>query len=134
MRLVWALGNPMSRSTYNIYDILDKVRKRPGMYIGDEKLENMRSYLAGYQMAMMDLNLEDTAEPSFYEFHEWIRNRFNYYESTAGWCNMIFAVVLGFDPENIRWENYQKDATTEQHRESIREFYRLLDEYRESNA
>ncbi len=56
----------MNQNAYNIYNVLDKVRKRPGMYIGEETLENMSAYLAGYQTAMRDLEIKDIAEPKFY--------------------------------------------------------------------
>jgi len=109
----------MNRNTYNLYDAIDRARKRPGMYIGDEKLKNMHSYIAGYQAAMIDVQIEDVSQPNIYGFHEWIRKRFDYSESTAGWSNMIFAAMLGYKPENVNWETYHEGATTDQHREYI---------------
>lgn len=120
----------MSKNTFDIYHILEKIRHRPAMYIGDETLENLRSFLAGYSMAMNEHKKEDASQPRFSDFHEWVREYYGYYESTAGWANMILAVVLRLEPQTISWENYDKGVTFEQHRESVRTFYALLDEYR----
>lgn len=124
----------MSKETYNSYEALDHIRARPGMSIGEVTLMNMTAFLSGYHVAMSNADREDNADPPIHGFHEWVKSKFGYRESTAGWGNMIFAVFLGLDPKTVNWETYEDGATSEQHRESVREFYRLLDEYRGTNA
>lgn len=65
-------------------------------------------------MAMRDAGVEDVSTPDFDGFHEFVRERYNYFESTAGWANMIKAVVIGLDPNHIRWENYDHAMTFDQ--------------------
>jgi hypothetical protein len=124
----------MNKREYSIYDALKTIRKRPGMYAGDIDLNAIKTYLAGYTMAMIDAELEDVSEPEFHSFHEFVRAKYNYFESTAGWANMIKAIVIGLEPENLVWEDYDKDMTFEQQKEALVLFYDLLEEFRGSNA
>ena len=124
----------MTKRKYSIYDALETIRKRPGMYVGDIDLNAINTYLSGYWMAMNDADFDDVSNPEFSKFHEFVRARFNYVESTAGWANMIKAVVIGLDSENIYWENYDKDMTFEQQNEALALFYKLIDEFKAGNA
>lgn len=124
----------MTKKKYSIYEALETIRKRPGMYVGDIDLNAINTYLAGYWMAMKDADINDVSNPEFHTFHEFVRARYNYDESTAGWANMIKAVVIGLDPEKIRWENYDKDMTFEQQKEALALFYQLIEEFKLKNA
>lgn len=62
-------------------------------------------------------------------FFDWVADKLGFYESTAGWHNMILAVTIGLDPQNINWENYDDGVTTEQHIQSVKRFYELVEEY-----
>lgn len=104
------------------------------MYIGDLDLDNLKTYIHGYQRAMDDAKINDVSTPEFHGLHEFVRKKYNYFESTAGWANMIKAVVLGLDPENISWESYDKNITFEQQKEALAKFYELLEEYKETSA
>jgi len=107
------------------------------MYVGNLgflDLNNFSTYINGYIRAMDDAEINDISSPEFHGFHEFVRSKFNYYEATAGWANMIKAVEIGLEPENIRWESYDKEMTFEQHKKSIIKFYELLDEYRSKLA
>ncbi len=116
--------------TYSIYEVLERIEQRPAMYTGENTLSSIRSYLSGYRSAMMDMGIEDDSIPEFGNFHEFVRSHFNYYESTAGWMNMILAVAIGLKPESICWTGYDSNVTTEQHKEAIKLFYKLLKEFR----
>ena len=120
---------------YNTYVVLDRLRKRPGMYIGSETLENLQTYLMGYWMAMDDLEASDFAIPPFHSFHEWVGNKYGYREGRFGWGNLdkILAISLGDNPDQISSEGYGNDLTNMQHKKSIELFYKLLDEYRSSS-
>jgi len=114
----------------NIYVLLDSMRKRPAMYIGDNNIFQLDSFLGGYFHAMIQVGADFIETPSFDDFHDWIAHRFGYRESTAGWPRMILAVAAGMNPKKPSWENLKARVTQNDHRKSIKLFYELLDEYR----
>lgn len=121
--------NRMSIKYYSIYNILTIIKKRPGMYVGEVSLRSIKVYLHGYEMAMMDAGVKDVSIPRFHDFNEFVREKYGYYESTAGWVNMILAVTIGLDPRNISWKTYGQAVTFEQHKKSVELFYQLLSEF-----
>ncbi len=112
------------------YDHLEKIKVRIGMYIYEVSLKSLFIYISGYMMALSELNIAQE-QPKFHDFHEFVRAKYNYFESTAGWANMITAVVLDYQPENIVWEDvFAETMTFEQHQQSIELFYELLAEFK----
>jgi hypothetical protein len=74
----------------NIYDLIDLMKPRPAMYIGDYKISAMNSFLDGYQFCSHVHNIkQENVFPPFWYFHEWAKETYNWYESTAGWKNII---------------------------------------------
>ena len=65
---VLAVTNQGLIMEYNIYDVLEKVRTRTGMYIGEQKLENLMSFLAGYRFAMESIGAVNISQPDFHGF------------------------------------------------------------------
>jgi hypothetical protein len=115
---------------FTIYKVIDIVRRRPGMYIGDPSPEKLDVYLHGYRAAMHHAGKRDASDPPFHGFHLWVARRLGFGESTAGWSNMILAVTLGLNPRTIRWEGYNAAATSDQLKEATERCFALLDEYR----
>ncbi len=112
-----------------LYNILKKIKARPAMWTGELTLKSIRTFLDGYSCALFDhkiIGLNKRDEPNF---HDWTAHKLGFYESTAGWQNMILAVTIGLDPNNIEWENYDSQVTKEQHEMSIKKFYELFEEY-----
>lgn len=63
-------------------------------------------------------------------FFDWVANKLGYFESTAGWANMILAYSIGFKPESIIWEEvFDYNITKEQHLRSIQIFYELVEQF-----
>lgn len=115
------------------YDILKLIQQRPGMRTGDSTLKAIYTYLSGYYQALVDnnLNWKNDYDSSF---HDWIANRLGYYESTAGWANMILAYSINTNPKNISWEKFFiTPITHEQHLESIKLFYKLVEDFKKAN-
>ncbi|WP_075343488.1 hypothetical protein [Tenacibaculum agarivorans] len=115
----------MNSKTYNL---LKRMQKRPMLWTGQNTLKSIASFLFGYQIAMKDHNFEDDFGISL-DFFDWVADKLGYNYATAGWANMILANIMGFDPQNIEWENYDISVTNTQHSESIVKFYALIDEY-----
>ena len=110
------------------YELLKKIEARPAMWTGELSLKSIRTFIDGYSFALSEYQLIETNEKEL-NFHDWVANKLGFYESTAGWQNMILAVTIGLDPKTIRWENYDSEVTKEQHEKSIRKFYELLEEF-----
>ncbi|MCI5055899.1 MAG: hypothetical protein MRY83_07305 [Flavobacteriales bacterium] len=114
------------------YLLLKRMEERPGLWLGKPTLKSIASFLVGYDCALIDHLLEMSIGVSKV-FHDWVAERLGYSESTAGWANMILASVLGLDPKKPNWENYDESVSNEIHLKSIKQFYKLLDEYWDSH-
>ena len=102
---------------------------RPAMWTGELSLKSIRTFLDGYSYALDQHKIINPDKEDELNFHDWVANKLGFYESTAGWQNMILAVTIGLDPKSIRWENYDLEVTKEQHETSVRKFYELLEEF-----
>ncbi|GAB2870289.1 hypothetical protein GCM10027074_42360 [Streptomyces deserti] len=80
----------------NVYDFLEEVRLRPGMWVRRSSLQHLDSMLIGYRVA---LGVHDIAEPfdfwtpgSSSPFSEWLWKRLGY-RSSLGWAAEIERVA-----------------------------------------
>lgn len=111
--------------------LLQKIRLRPAMYTGEETLSSIITFLYGYRMALYDCGVLDTLQKNEQlSFTDFVAQRLGFSSSTAGVVNMILATCCDENPETIDWNLFlQKDKTEAQHKNSIRLFYSLLDDY-----
>jgi hypothetical protein len=71
------------------FNLLERIKKRPGMYLGKRSITRFRMLLDGYSMARMELGLPRTEQESkFDRFQEWIQTKFNI-TSSHGWDSII---------------------------------------------
>jgi len=115
----------MNKKTYTLLKLMEK---RPSMWLSQNTLKSYHSFLMGYSCALHEYEIKENFGISF-EFMEWTANKLGYFESTAGWANMILASTLGLNPKKTTWENYDANVTKEEHLNSVKKFYELLDEY-----
>lgn len=114
------------------YSLLKQIEQRPLMWTGEATtatLKSIRTFVAGYYWALTENKIvaESTNEP----FFDWVANKLGYFESTAGWANMILAYSIGFDPGNINWEEvFEYNISAEQHLKSIKLFYELIEQFK----
>ncbi len=115
---------------FECYKLFKKIQPRPAIWTGENSLKSIYLYASGYYAALLDQNVysaKHTDEP----FFDWVAEKLGYYESTAGWVNMIVAYSLGFEPSEINWEKLEEHPITqEEHNDSIARFYELLEEYK----
>ena len=90
--------------------LLELIRKRPAMYLGEHTLTGLWHFLEGYSFAEQ-IHQPGAVRQLPMDFHDWVAYRLHYYDSTRGWRRMILEQI----PE--------EPATLER-------FYELLDEYR----
>lgn len=94
-----------------LYELLDKIKKRPGMFLGTPSIIRLNMLLTGYSLARLELGLEETKEEQeFSRFQEWIEEKYQS-KSTEGWDTLILK-----NSEN------EKDA--------FRQFFVLYDKFK----
>jgi hypothetical protein len=100
----------------SVFDLLDEIRKRPGMYVGHDEskramqLRNLELLMAGYWMALYNHNIKEPVLDFNREFAHYL------YE-TRGWsasCGPVAAI---------------REATKNQ-KEAWELFWQLIDEFR----
>jgi hypothetical protein len=69
-----------------LFPALNKLRHRPGMYIGEPSLTKLAAFLRGYDCARSDL-LGKPAHPFFLSFQSWIEQRLQV--KYVGWDRAI---------------------------------------------
>jgi hypothetical protein len=92
------------------FDLLQRIKQRPGMYLGKCSITRLRAFLDGYGMARAELGFPDTEEQQQLDgFQEWIQERYQI-TSTHGWDS----IILFFSVD-------EKDA--------LDKFFKLLEEF-----
>lgn len=92
------------------FDLLQRIKQRPGMYLGKCSITRLRAFLDGYEMARAELGFPDTEEQQQLDgFQEWIQERYQI-TSTHGWDS----IILFFSVD-------EKDA--------LDKFFKLLEEF-----
>ncbi|QLE58969.1 hypothetical protein [Nostoc sp. TCL26-01] len=73
----------------NLYDLLQKIKKRPAMYLGRHSIFNLQAFLDGYYFARRELGIPLTEqEKEFQTFLQWIREKFRV-ETGQLWASII---------------------------------------------
>lgn len=76
-----------------LYDLLKRIKQRPGMYIGKVSLTRLKMLLMGYSMSRGELGLQLTEEEKrFAKFQQWIQIKYQV-NSSEGWENIILSQV-----------------------------------------
>ncbi|MDE7432149.1 MAG: hypothetical protein K2N34_09590 [Lachnospiraceae bacterium] len=81
----------------SISSVINKIRKRPGMYLGSNSITALSHFLDGYQMAERDYDVcsrEELFPLEFRYMHEFIRCKLNS-ENNLGWCSNILDFCNG---------------------------------------
>jgi hypothetical protein len=98
-----------------LFEILEEIKARPEMYLGNPSIENLFMFLVGYKTARRELGIEPTEEElKFYgEFQPWLQEKFKIRTSYS------WAALMQLHSIN------QKEA--------FDRFFDLLEEFRQCN-
>jgi len=95
----------------NLYDLLQKIQAKPGMYIGSPNINDLLIFLCGYQHACEEMGLTETEqETEFAQFQPWLQARFGV-NTSASWARIILL--------------YSSDEA-----DAFKNFFELLSEFR----
>ena len=94
-------NNGNKNSQEYLYDLLARIKQRPGMYLGKVSLTRLKMLLMGYGMSRGELGLQLTQEEKqFAQFQQWIQRKYQI-NSSEGWESIILSQVedekLAFD-------------------------------------
>ncbi|MGB3650919.1 MAG: hypothetical protein WBA41_06880 [Rivularia sp. (in: cyanobacteria)] len=95
-----------------LFEILEKIKFRPGMYIGRASVSDLFHFLVGFKTALRELEIKSTEEEMDFhrEFQPWLQKK--YHVSTSNSWAKIIMLYCGSEKEGL-------DS-----------FYKLLDEFK----
>ena len=103
--------NTLKRKSEYLYEMLQRIQQRPGMFLGKPSITRLKSFLDGYIASRQDLSLATTQEEiEFDKFQTWVQERFQI-ESSHGWDSII-----------LFYSADEKDA--------LNNFFELLEKFR----
>jgi hypothetical protein len=114
-----------------LFEILAKIKAKPGLYLGSSSLSDLFIFLAGYKTARKELGIESTpAEIKFYqEFHQFVETKYNL-QTTNSWAKIILLYCRdesqGFERFFQLLEDFKTLHNQEQHTDNIKEKQSLL--------
>lgn len=73
-----------------VFDLLGRIHKSPGLYLGYPSVSNLFMLLNGYEIARSELGVELTAEETrfFEEFQPWLQQKLGV-KSVTSWAKLI---------------------------------------------
>lgn len=73
----------------NLYEYIDLMRQRIGMYLGKESISALEHHVSGYQAACGIKGIAEQLSPPFDDFHDFVAREYGLAYSSRGWCEMI---------------------------------------------
>ena len=78
-----------------LFKLLEKIKAKPGLYLGTASVTSLRMFILGYRCARAELNIKNTtAESDFYKnFQPWLQNRLSIH-TVSGWDKMLLLTCI----------------------------------------
>ncbi len=106
--------NLKTKINYDFYELLGRIKKRPGMFLGTASIIRLDMYLRGYSLARREAGLAPTKQEREFEgFQPWIQERYEI-KSNQSWAKVI--LFLSIDEH-----------------EALERFFELFEEYLNQN-
>jgi hypothetical protein len=106
-----------------LYNLLARIKQRPGIYLGKVSLTRLKMLLMGYSMSRCEWGLQLTQEEKqFAQFQQWIQAKYQV-NSAQGWESIILSKVNDeklafelffelFEEFNLEFSHLDKTALT----------------------
>ncbi|MEG3439172.1 hypothetical protein V0288_18745 [Pannus brasiliensis CCIBt3594] len=99
----------------DFFTLIDKIKKRPALYLGRRSLSHLCTFLDGYTFALRQQDIPVSTEERIFEgFQEWIEEKFDR-ASTQHWSRIIL-------------------FSSEDERDALETFFELFDEFIQENS
>jgi len=78
-----------------LFDLLEKIKTKPGLYLGTASISDLRMFILGYRFARKELHISNTeAESDFYKnFQPWLQNRLSI-RTVNAWDKIILLTCI----------------------------------------
>ena len=78
-----------------LFDLLDKIKTKPGLYLGTASITSLRMFILGYRFARSEMGIINTeAESDFYKnFQPWLQNRLSI-RTVNAWDKIILLTSI----------------------------------------
>jgi hypothetical protein len=78
-----------------LFDLLEKIKTKPGLYLGTASITNLRMFLLGYRFARMEAGITNTeVESDFYKnFQPWLQNHLSI-RTVNAWDKLILLTCI----------------------------------------
>lgn len=84
----------LNTTVSHFISVMSLIKEKPALYIGKKSFTMLDGFIAGFSHAEFLYNLSQKETKlfplPFHFFHEFVKNKLGYFESTSGWSNMIF--------------------------------------------
>ena len=90
-------------------ELLDIIRKKPGLYLGKKSLHLLRAYMNGYLLGKAE-SIGDGESDIFLDFQKYIEDKFSMSQTPYGWVEII-------------------SSSCSSDEESFDEFFKLYDDF-----
>ncbi|NET60819.1 MAG: hypothetical protein F6K47_33205, partial [Symploca sp. SIO2E6] len=79
----------------SLFKLLEKIKTKPGLYIGSASITHLRMFILGYCFARSEMGITNTeAESDFYKnFQPWLQNRLSI-RTVNGWDKIILLTCI----------------------------------------
>lgn len=84
----------------SVYDLIETIRVRPGMYLGSNSITALMNFIQGYLFAQREAVPPSDTQSSlfpldFWYFHEFTKIKLGFSSSVPGWKNLILETCGG---------------------------------------
>ncbi|WP_069791051.1 hypothetical protein A5482_014895 (plasmid) [Cyanobacterium sp. IPPAS B-1200] len=99
----------------NLYEILNKIKEAPGIYLGRPSVSDLFMFLMGYEFARseMDVDLDEEEELFYDSFQPWLQQRLRVL-SVSRWAKLIMLSChdekAGFDKFFFLLDEFRQQA------------------------
>lgn len=78
-----------------LFDLLEKVKTKPGLYLGTDSITHLRMFIVGYRFARSEVGIANTeAESDFYKnFQPWLQNRLSI-RTVSAWDKLVLLTCI----------------------------------------
>lgn len=120
-----------------VFELLEKIRTKPGMYIGRPSVSDLFMFLVGYEYGRSESGVEPTEEEdNFYgEFQPWLQEKLGI-KTVSSWAKII---MLSCHDEKAGFEKFfklldefkQRDKSLDGNGEKVIEIYSVVNKVAE---